>query len=79
MSIPTNEDRADRAREILRDYCRKVYQLEDGEESASVIGDILADLRHLCAEEGIDFEAPLLMSEVHFNEENDEENDHDED
>lgn len=73
MSEPTNEDRAERARVILKKYA-KAQGLEN-DDVQSALGDMLTDLRHLCAEEfrGLDFDRALTMSEVNFNEETDEE------
>ncbi|MBY0510177.1 MAG: hypothetical protein K2P94_08470 [Rhodospirillaceae bacterium] len=36
------------------------------ETDACVIGGLLADLRHLCAQNGIDFDDRVRTSETHF-------------
>lgn len=75
MNQPTNEDRAERARVILKKYA-KAQRLEN-DDVQSALSDLLTDLRHFCAEEfrGLDFDAALTLSEVAFNEETDEEED----
>lgn len=72
MSAPTNEERAQRARDIVERYQKETY-FGEPEDLPTTLGDILAEFRHLAHEEGIDFDKALLMSEIHFNEEQDEE------
>jgi hypothetical protein len=38
----------------------------DDEDAETLITDVLADLRHYCAREGINFKACLRMSETHY-------------
>ncbi len=37
-----------------------------GEPDEAVIGDMLTDLRHLCAADDIDFASKIISSEVNF-------------
>lgn len=63
--MPTNEERAHRALQALRAYEKTVGEGSPGD----YLTDLLTDLRHFCASEGLDFGASLAMSETHFNEE----------
>jgi hypothetical protein len=74
-SEPTNEDRAQRAHASLEFYVEKCKQ-EVWEGDLNIeIGDFLADLKHLCRREGIDFEDCLRVADMHFTAEVDEEGD----
>jgi hypothetical protein len=64
MNTFTNEDRANRARTALRYYSETFLA-----HSTLVIGDLLADLMHLCAEEKFDFNKALQDAQWNFNEE----------
>jgi hypothetical protein len=61
---------ADRASDAVNHY----WEQREGtplplEEVQDTITDLLADLRLLCQREGLDFEAGIRMSELHFNHE----------
>lgn len=59
-----NSERAARALDALDDY------REDGRASLEeAITDFMADLRHLCGTEEIDYERCSRMAEMHFEEE----------
>ncbi len=67
----TNRDRAEFARRAVR-----VFAEETGthiENLETQVCDLLANLMHLCAEESIGWEQVSTMSEIHFNEEQAEE------
>jgi hypothetical protein len=64
---PSNEDRAERARNALEEYH------EDNEDAfgeleseAGVLVDLLTDLMHYCAENGISFKRKLATARIHF-------------
>jgi len=63
-----NEDRAARIEMV-----RKVYQGMTGEDYGldreAFVTDLLADLQHWCAGEGLDFNTRLEMARVHYEEE----------
>ena len=63
-----NDQRADLAQEALSNF-------GDDNGTASDLGDLLADLMHLCERDGIDFHQCLTTAEIHFNEEIQEEAD----
>jgi len=71
MPVPTNEDRAERGRAILEEYGKLAG--EPDEDTPTLLADLLADLRHLAREEGVDFGKSSDMSKIHFNEEVEEE------
>lgn len=58
-AIFTNADRAEKARAAVEHYCGD----PDLETS---IGDVLGDLRHLCDEQGFDFDALLERGRDHY-------------
>lgn len=62
---PNNRDRADFARRAMEAYTAA----KGGDEPQSELVDLLSDLRHYAAEEGLDFESALGTSEMHFEEE----------
>jgi len=64
--MPTNEQRADRADHALVYYRDRVLHEDDGPISQENIIDLLTDLRHLCNQQGIDFEESSKLSEIHF-------------
>lgn len=61
----------DMNRERAMSAARALGQLPDWWENdnRSNVVDLLTNLRHLCNSEGIDFEAALAMSAIHFEEE----------
>lgn len=68
-----NETRRDRAKETLEFY--KYAQLrESGPIGGDDFVDLLTDLRHLCGPSKM-FGSYLVLSEVHYNEEKEEEED----
>ena len=67
----TNRDRAEFARRAVR-----VFAEETGthiENLETQVCDLLANLMHLCTEEGIGWDQVETMAEIHFNEEETEE------
>ncbi len=67
--MPTNSERAERARLILEAYA---IEWGDPEDHSANLTDILADLMHLAhrhAELNLDFNAQLEMAKQHFDEE----------
>lgn len=69
MSTPTNADRASRARSALQAY----ILARDGDlkndkiaEHAANVIDMVTDLQHLCAEDGVDFDSVVLSAVNHF-------------
>lgn len=66
----TNEARAERGRRLL-EYHQITLLEEEFDEDIDKCGvaSLLADIRHLCAEERIDFDAAVTLSEIHYNEE----------
>jgi hypothetical protein len=70
----TNDDRAARAADVAEYYSSK-----PGMDPVADVGlnttlqDLLADMMHLAANEGVDWDSVQTMAEVHFNEERDEE------
>lgn len=56
---PANRLRADKARKALKDYFL-------GNTNDEAIVDLLADLRHLCARQGRDFDDLNRMAESHY-------------
>lgn len=65
---PTNEDKADFAHHAVRTYMKATgLTRADGLETA--IGDLLADLMHLCRIESVDWDFLVLQAKAHFNEE----------
>lgn len=62
------EQRRERAQRALRFY------QEGGNDTATDVSDLLADIRHLCDAEGIDFHAESDRSYRHYIEEKEEEN-----
>lgn len=56
-----NGSRAEKAKGRVLDY--------SGEDLRTDIVDLLSDLRHLCKSEELDFDDIVMMSEIHFEEE----------
>ena len=64
--MPTNDERAERARQVLEAYA---VQFGDPHDSSGTLIDVLTDLMHLAAREpelGLDFESSLRMAQFHF-------------
>ncbi len=72
--VPTNEDRAARASDVVEYYSNKpgMDPVEDA-GLKSTLQDLLADMMHLADMEGLDWDSIQTMAEVYFNEEQDEE------
>jgi len=67
---PSNQSRADRAEHAIGAYCIAHPDYIDGlEVDDEIITEMLADLRHYCHANGIDFEMCARMAETHFSEE----------
>ncbi len=60
---PTNPDRVEAATAALEAHAASKGEVVDEDN----VGDLLADLMHYCAENGIDFATKLTVAEVHFN------------
>jgi hypothetical protein len=70
---PTNQDRADRAERVLREYC--AVKGMDYENSSSTAADLIADLLHLVVrtDEGEEaVESTLRLARRHFEAEQDD-------
>jgi hypothetical protein len=65
---PANDDRARRALAALNAY----IQVSDHDDEPEIYTDLLADLGHLCDQEGIDFQGLVDISLVHWRAERDE-------
>jgi hypothetical protein len=65
-----NEIRRWHAAEAIAFYRRVRSQNHDrgykNEPDESVVGDLLTDLRHFCARDGVDFEAKLIGSQINY-------------
>jgi len=60
---PTNQDRVNDAR-LLIDLHQKI----NGDDQLDcVVTDVITNLRHYCKAEGLDFDKCVELSEVHFN------------
>lgn len=69
-----NHDRAERAKELIKlGYNEGLLDetIDTGEDTP--ITDTLANLMHLCDQEGISFGQCMAMATVHYNEEIEEE------
>ncbi|MCW5799136.1 MAG: hypothetical protein LZF60_250089 [Nitrospira sp.] len=70
--MPTNEERAERAREVLKMYA---VQFGDPNDPGGTLIDVLTDLMHLEAREpelGLEFNSSLKMAQCHFEAETEE-------
>lgn len=70
--MPTNDERAQRAREVLEMYA---VQFGDPYDPRGTLIDVLTDLMHLAAREsevGLEFEGSLKMARFHFEAETEE-------
>ena len=63
---PTNKDRAEWARGAVECF---VSMVGGGDDLKTSISDLIADLLHLCDEEGIDHEDVLRNATWHYEEE----------
>lgn len=62
---PLNQERADIAFHALELYADKTgLSMKHDEETA--IGDLLADIMHLCDRDGIQFDTYLLRARMHY-------------
>ncbi len=64
--MPTNEERAERAREVLKIYA---VQFGDPYDPRGTLIDVLTDLMHLEAREpelSLEFDSSLKMAKFHF-------------
>lgn len=69
----TNEDRAERAMSALNQYVNVEGDDPNANDWQTWLQDMLTDLRHLCARDGLDFDAAVASSEFHFDAEIEEE------
>ena len=70
--MPTNDERAERAREVLEMYA---MQFGDPYDPHSTLIDVLTDLMHLATREpelGLEFDSSLKMAQFHFEAEGEE-------
>lgn len=65
--MPNNQERAERGEELTLGYEDTSY-----DSRQDVLCDILTDLRHYAAREGLEFKSAHDMSEIHFESEKDE-------
>lgn len=73
--MPTNDERADRGREILESYA---LRFGDPYDPRANLTDVLTDLMHAAARQlelGLQFQASLEMAKVHFDAETEESQD----
>lgn len=69
FSLPSTEDRAERIAQVF-----EMYQATTGaDDQESFVSDLLADTMHFCQREGIDFETKMVTAEIHFENENEDE------
>lgn len=69
---PENSERAERGAAALAKYrdLNPDYSGRNADEpDAQALADLLADLRHHCQRDNIDFQAAFRMSEIHYQEE----------
>lgn len=62
--MPNNEDRANRIDVVFDTYAQ--FRTSD-DDDASMLVDLLTDLRHWAAREGQDFENSNFLADIHFN------------
>lgn len=62
--MPSNQDYVDRANLAIDHY-------DSGLELEEAVTDLVTDLRHLAAAEGLDWTKITDLAELHFEEEND--------
>ena len=68
----TLADKATRAEWALDSYAQATGDFRASDDYQSYVADFLADLRHLAAQKGLDFEELLGRSERYFRAERDE-------
>lgn len=68
FSEPTNADRAERINRILPIYKREMLG-ESGTPDDGTVSDLLADLRHYCDREDLDFAVLDRVAYVNYTEE----------
>ena len=75
--MTTNDDRADRAYRTLQRHIEhelgEVFDSQSVEDLECELATLLADLRHLAAEEKADFHRAIALSQAHYNAETAEE------
>ena len=59
---PTNDDRANWAKDALKNFTDSV----GGDEPQTDLGDLLRDLMHLAKRDGLNFETALGIATMHF-------------
>lgn len=68
MSGPTNDDRATWASEAIEVFAKRtgLDTSPDADGVSTVMGDLLADMMHLCRQCSIDFDDVLRVARMHF-------------
>jgi len=66
---PSNNDRAAWAMAAVRFFAEQTGMDMAGEDLPTILGDLFADLMHLCQANQIDFKAVLSAANIHFSEE----------
>lgn len=66
-----NEERASRAALTMQYY--SCVSGNDGEPEQETLTDLLTDLRHFCAQAGVDINQAFRLAEMHYEAEIDEE------
>lgn len=61
-----NDDRADWAQSALNTFAEVTAMDTAGEDTETIIGDLLTNLMHLCKREGIDFQRKLTGAEINY-------------
>lgn len=72
MSV-TNNDRAEWARAAVDVFAEKTGLDKSGDDLDTMIGDLIADIMHLCERDGLDFEQVLHRGKMYFEEERNDE------
>lgn len=65
----TNDSRAERARDAIQLVAWHHYDMMASPREVMI--DLLADMMHMCNEDGEDFDDALVMAEIHYNTEKD--------
>lgn len=77
MDEYSNKDRRTKAQAALETYADHSYNAGmDGEEPATILGDLLCDLRHWARAQGVSFAKMVKRSKGTFEEELAEEGEH---
>lgn len=63
---PSNDDRADWAQQALNKFAEVTRMDTAGEDTETILGDLLCNLMHLAKREEIDIEAKWLGASVNF-------------